>query len=254
MKKLTTALLPLALIVTSFGAHAATSDGKSYAVSAGWAHIMPQGTKQGVNSSSQVTNSSVYNNFNSAAGFELDNADTAEFKLDYLVNDNVTVGLILGVPPKVDIQGKGQLLGGALNLDSFSKVGDVKVYSPVLTGKYTFGNINNKFRPYVGAGFMYASFRDFKLNPEVSSRLSATAASSIRNVDIDDTVAPVAFIGADYNITSNWFATASVSYVHLSTHANLDVVNNASNVTVVQGSSKIEINPIVTYLGLGYRF
>ena len=253
MKKLTTALLPLALIVTSFGAHAATSDGKSYAVSAGWAHIMPQGTKQGVNSSSQVTNSSVYNNFNSAAGFELDNADTAEFKLDYLVNDNVTVGLILGVPPKVDIQGKGKLLGDRLDLESFSKVGDVKVYSPVLTGKYTFGDINNKFRPYVGAGFMYASFRDFKLNPEVNAKI-APLGGSIRSVNIDDTVAPVAFVGADYNITPNWFATASVSYVHLSTHANLDIVSNASNATLVQGSSKIEINPIVTYLGLGYRF
>ncbi|WP_288390530.1 OmpW family outer membrane protein [uncultured Acinetobacter sp.] len=251
MKKLTTALLPLALIVTSFGAHAATSDGKSYAVSAGWAHIMPQGTKQGVQSNSNLI--LIPSGFTSGAGFELDNADTAEFKLDYLVNDNVTVGLILGVPPKVDIQGKGKLLGDRLDLESFSKVGDVKVYSPVLTGKYTFGDINNKFRPYVGAGFMYASFRDFKLNPEVNTKI-ALLGGSIRSVDIDDTVAPVAFVGADYNITPNWFATASVSYVHLSTHANLDIVNNASNATLVQGSSKIEINPIVTYLGLGYRF
>lgn len=251
MKKLTTALLPLALIVTSFGAHAATSDGKSYAVSAGWAHIMPQGTKQGVQSNSNLI--LIPSGFTSGAGFELDNADTAEFKLDYLVNDNVTVGLILGVPPKVDIQGKGKLLGDRLDLESFSKVGDVKVYSPVLTGKYTFGDINNKFRPYVGAGFMYASFRDFKLNPEVNTKI-ALLGGSIRSVDIDDTVAPVAFVGADYNITPNWFATASVSYVHLSTHANLDIVSNASNATLVQGSSKIEINPIVTYLGLGYRF
>lgn len=251
MKKLTTALLPLALIVTSFGAHAATSDGKSYAVSAGWAHIMPQGTKQGVQSNSNFP--LIPSGFTSSAGFELDNADTAEFKLDYLVNDNVTVGLILGVPPKVDIQGKGKLVGDRLDLESFSKVGDVKVYSPVLTGKYTFGDINNKFRPYVGAGFMYASFRDFKLNPEVNAKI-APLGGSIRSVNIDDTVAPVAFVGADYNITPNWFATASVSYVHLSTHANLDVVNNASNATLVQGSSKIEINPIVTYLGLGYRF
>lgn len=251
MKKLTTALLPLALLVTSFGAQAATSDGNNFAVSAGWAHIMPQGTKQGVQTNSNTQ--ALPSGFTSDAGFELDNADTAEFKLDYLVNDNVTVGLILGVPPKVDIQGKGQLLGGALNLDSFSKVGDVKVYSPVLTGKYTFGNVNNKFRPYVGAGFMYASFRDFKLNPEVNTKI-APLGVSVSNVDIDDAVAPVAFIGADYNITPNWFATASVSYVHLSTHANLDVVTNVGNVTLAQGSSKIEINPIVTYLGLGYRF
>lgn len=48
MRKLTTALLPVALLATSFATHAATSDGKTIGVSAGWMHIMPQGEKQGV--------------------------------------------------------------------------------------------------------------------------------------------------------------------------------------------------------------
>ena len=253
MKKFTQALIPAALLAVSFAAHAETSDGKVLAVSAGWAHIMPQGTKQGVNSSSNISTSTLYNNFNSNAGFELENSDTAEFKFDYLVNDNVSLGLILGVPPTFDIKGKGQLLGGALNLDEFSKVGDVKVYSPVVTGKYTFGAVNNKLRPYVGAGFMYAHFSNFKLDSAVVSD-TASKGISIRNVKIDDAVAPVAFIGADYNITKNWFATASVSYVHLSTNAKLDVASNTTGATLVTGRSKIEINPIVTYLGVGYRF
>ena len=157
------------------------------------------------------------------------------------------------MPPTFDIKGKGQLLGGALNLDEFSKVGDVKVYSPVVTGKYTFGAVNNKLRPYVGAGFMYAHFSNFKLDSAVVSD-TASKGISIRNVKIDDAVAPVAFIGADYNITKNWFATASVSYVHLSTNAKLDVASNTTGATLVTGRSKIEINPIVTYLGVGYRF
>jgi len=258
MKKLTKALIPAALFAVSFATHAETSDGKVLAVSAGWAHIMPQGTKQGV-----------YNTppFFPApdAGFELKDSDTAEFKFDYLVNDNVSLGLILGVPPTFDIKGKGQLLGGALPIDKFSKVGDVKVYSPVITGKYTFGTVESKFRPYVGAGFMYAHFSNFKLDSSISSYLTSPTfitithntlkdGASIRNVKIDDAVAPVAFVGADYNITKNWFATASVSYVHLSTHAKLDVVNNTTGATLLTGRSKIEINPIVTYLGVGYRF
>lgn len=246
MKKFTQALIPAALLAVSFAAHAETSDGKVLAVSAGWAHIMPQGTKQGVYNTPNVFPAP-------EAGFELENSDTAEFKFDYLVNDNVSLGLILGVPPTFDIKGKGQLLGGALNLDEFSKVGDVKVYSPVVTGKYTFGAVNNKLRPYVGAGFMYAHFSNFKLDSAVVSD-TASKGISIRNVKIDDAVAPVAFIGADYNITKNWFATASVSYVHLSTNAKLDVASNTTGATLVTGRSKIEINPIVTYLGVGYRF
>ncbi|MFT4022119.1 MAG: OmpW family outer membrane protein [Acinetobacter sp.] len=253
MKQLTQVILPLAAMLIGFNAHAETSDGKTFAVSAGWAHIMPEGKKQGVQSSSTVSTAAAYNNFNSNAGFELEDTDTAEFKFDYFVNDNVSLGLVLGVPPQLDIKGKGSLLGGALNLDQFSKVGDVKVYSPVFTGKYTFGTVNSKFRPYVGAGFMYAHFADFSLDSAVTSNV-ASKGMSIKNVKIDDAVAPVAFIGADYNINSNWFATASVSYVHLSTHAKLDVYSNSLQSTVVTGETKIEINPIVTYVGLGYRF
>lgn len=250
MKKFTQALIPAALLAVSFAAHAETSDGKVLAVSAGWAHIMPQGTKQGVNSTGAV------NGFDSTVGFELENSDTAEFKFDYLVNDNVSLGLILGVPPTFDIKGKGVLLKNFGGLDLNKKVGDVKVYSPVVTGKYHFGTVDSKFRPYVGAGFMYAHFSDFKLDSAIANDATLkTINGSIHNVKIDDAVAPVAFIGADYNITKNWFATASVSYVHLSTHAKLQVSGTYGPIPVeVQGSSKIEINPIVTYLGVGYRF
>lgn len=249
MKKLTKALIPAALFAVSFATHAETSEGKVLAVSAGWTHIMPQGTKQGV----QTDSNFIPPTYDASAGFELENSDTAEFKFDYLVDDNVSVGLIVGVPPTFDIKGKGILLKsfGGLNLNR--KVGDVKVYSPVITGKYTFGTVESKFRPYVGAGFMYAHFSNFKLDSAIANDATLQRISgSIRNVKIDDAVAPVAFVGADYNITKNWFATASVSYVHLSTHAELDVYSGNTNVAV--GKSKIEINPIVTYLGVGYRF
>ncbi|MHA3083570.1 OmpW/AlkL family protein [Acinetobacter sp. ANC 5383] len=255
MKKLTKALIPAALFAVSFATHAETSEGKVLAVSAGWAHIMPQGTKQGVNSTGAV------NGFDSTAGFELENSDTAEFKFDYLVNDNVSLGLIVGVPPTFDIKGKGALLKTPLTPNGLNlnrKVGDVKVYSPVITGKYTFGAVNNKLRPYVGAGLMYAHFSNFKLDSAIANDPTLKAFNAnIHNVKIDDAVAPVAFIGADYNINKNWFATASVSYVHLSTHANLQVSGTNPITTQpieVHGSSKIEINPIVTYLGVGYRF
>lgn len=251
MKQISKVLIPAALLSLSFVTHAETSDGKVLAVSAGWAHIMPQGKKQGV-TSTYYTGAVVGA---PDAGFELEDTDTAEFKFDYLVNDNVSLGLILGVPPKLDIKGKGKLLGGALNLDSFNKAGTIKVYSPVITGKYTFGAVSNKFRPYVGAGLMYAHFSNFKLDSSLANAPALQLTnSSIRNVKIDDSIAPVAFLGADYNINPNWFVTASVSYVHLNTHASLDVVSNTSNTTLVNGKTKIEINPIVTYLGLGYRF
>ncbi|MBF7686889.1 OmpW/AlkL family protein [Acinetobacter rathckeae] len=252
MKKFVQNFVPAVALTTlcAMAAHAETTDGKTIAVSAGWAHIMPQGEKQGVN---EFYTQYQRNNFNAASGFDLEKTDTAEFKVDYLVNDNVSLGLVVGVPPKFDIKGEGKLLAGALNLDNFSKVGTIKAYSPVLIGKYHFGSVSNVFRPYAGAGVMYAHFSDFQLDGAVSNDVTKKG-MAITNVKVKDAVAPVAFIGADYNLTKDLFLTASVSYVHLNTRASLDINNKATGATVVKGSTRIQVDPIVTYLGFGYRF
>lgn len=255
MNKLALILFPI-VATASLVTHAATSDGKRFAVSVGWAHIMPQGNQQGVytDSNNKAVSST---GFTSNAGFEFENSNTAELKIDYLVNDHVSLGLILGMPPKSDIKGKGSLLNNQLNLDKFNKVGDIKIYSPVITGKYHFGKVENKLRPYVGVGMMYARFTDFNLDSAVANdSLLKVTNGSISNVKVDSTIAPVAFAGLDYSINKDWFVTASVSYVHLNTHASLDVNGKhplAGSYTV-QGSTKVEINPVVTYLGFGYRF
>ncbi|PZT85876.1 MAG: hypothetical protein DI627_11320 [Acinetobacter sp.] len=56
------------------------------------------------------------------------------------------------------------------------------------------------------------------------------------------------------NFNKDWFATASVTYAQLDTKATLDLYSNTLKETALKGSTKIEINPIVTYVGIGYRF
>ncbi|MBF7684865.1 OmpW family protein [Acinetobacter sp. B10A] len=251
MKKFVQTLVPVVALTTLCTmAHAETTDGKTIAVSAGWAHIMPQGKPQGVQSDSKIA---ALNNFNRQSGFDLERTNTAEFKIDYLVNDNVSLGVVFGVPPKFDIKGEGKLLAGNLNLDNFSKVGTIKGYNPVLVGKYHFDTVNHKLRPYMGVGIMYAHFSDFQLDGAVTSDVTKKG-MSITNVKVKDAVAPVAFMGLDYSLTKDFFLTASVSYVHLNTRASLDIKNLATQATVVHGSTRIEVDPIVTYLGFGYRF
>ena len=269
MRKLTTALLPVALLATSFATHAATSDGKTFSVSAGWLHIMPQGEKQGINGT--VTGKSIAS---PNGGFEIDDADTGAILFDYYVNDNVSLEFVGGVPPKMKIDGKGTILEsvGGLNLDQLGEVGEVDAYTPTLLAKYQFGSVNSKFRPFVGAGIMYAHFSNFKLEGGVNEKLTAALKAnnpvlgglagnlSISDVNIDDAVAPVATIGADYNFNKDWFATASVTYAHLQTNASLNINGDGAAVNalkmnpVVTGKTEIEINPIVTFVGLGYRF
>ena len=297
MRKLTTALLPVALLATSFATHAATSDGKTIGVSAGWMHIMPQGEKQGVAGSLNL--GSKISTSDPDAGFEIDDADTGAILFDYYVNDNVSLEFVGGYPPKMKIDGKGTILksislgnntlaGPSVNLGNIGEVGDVDAYTPALLAKYQFGTVNSKFRPFVGAGIMYAHFSNFKLNGSVNPALNASMTSylgtpsgqavsgylaltdpqvakaiaaaggnfglAVSKVDIDDAVAPIATIGADYNFNKDWFATASVTYAQLDTKATLDLYSNTLKETALKGSTKIEINPIVTYVGIGYRF
>lgn len=269
-------LLPISLFFALPFAHAATSDGKIGAVSAGWLHVMPQGDKQGVyghiTDKSPVLKNQPATSPN--AGFEVQDADTAGLMLDYFVNDNVSLEMVLGAPPEMELSGKGQItipaiLGTgtmtAANLEKFDKIATTDAYTPTLLAKYHFGNIQQKLRPYLGAGVMYAHFSDVKADPHVNAELNSNAILALLKpelgpIKVDDAFAPVVIAGLDYNINKDWFATASVSYAHLSTKASLDVIGNTQlgvnppRDIILQGQSEIEINPIVTYLGIGYRF
>lgn len=267
MKKLTLAILPLAAFGLSNVSHAATSDGKTFGVSAGWLHVMPQSKGQGVNGK---TGNSPYlgplaniQANNPDAGFEVQNADTAGLMLDYFVNDNVSLELTLGAPPEMELAGKGSIkVNGhtVVDLNKFDKAATTDAYTPTLSARYHFGSINNKIRPYVGAGLMYAHFSNVETDPAINDALKASPIGPFKpelgKVKVDDAFAPVAILGADFNINKNWYATASVSYAHLTTKAKLNVngTTPAGQTTLISGQSSIEIKPIVTYLGLGYRF
>jgi outer membrane protein len=272
MNKILTAILPLSVMCAMPITHAATSDGKTWAVSAGWLHVMPQGKKQGV--SGTITDKSpLFKNTPAEspnAGFEVQDADTAGLMLDYFVNDNVSLELVLGAPPEMELSGKGTIdlpvVGQAADLSKFDKIATTDAYTPTLLAKYHFGAINNRIRPYVGGGVMYAHFSDVTADPNLNAELNsnktlALLKPELGKIEVDDAFAPVAIAGVDLNINKDWFATASVSYAHLSTTAKLNVIGNTqifgSNIprdTILEGRSKIEINPIVTYLGIGYRF
>ena len=262
MKKLTLAILPLAALSLNTVSQAATTDGKTFGVSAGWLHVMPQSSAQGVSGKTgKVLGGADVSSPD--AGFDVQNADTAGLMLDYFVNDNVSLEMVLGAPPRMELEGVGAIKAGKLpltNLSQYSTAAKVDAYTPTISARYHFGAIDNKFRPYVGAGFMYAIFNNVKVDENLKNEIANNPTlnaigfkPSLGKVKVEDAVAPVVMIGADYSINKNWFATASVSYAHLSTTAKLDIKDPKVG-TLLAGKSDIQINPIVTYIGLGYRF
>lgn len=234
----------------------------------------------------------------SNAGLEVEDVDTAGLMLTYNVNENVSLQMVGGFPPKVDIKGKGKIyapfsasskpLGGLVgdlylknnllitDLDNYNTSASARAWTPGFQAQYYFGKPGvNKFRPFLGAGFMYAYFSDIKINAGIEKDLIAAghmiqniyddkAGASLEGkissgdmkvkVDANDAFAPMVTAGFTYDFKKNWFATASLSYAKLDNTATITVVNRNTGAQLIKAQTKIDIDPLISYVGVGYRF
>ncbi|MNY89781.1 outer membrane protein W [compost metagenome] len=236
----------------------------------------------------------------SAAGLEAEDVDTLGLMVNYYINDNVSIQLIGGIPPKVDIKGKGEILApfsgsakpsgiaGAIgeldllkdipitNLSEHGNAATARAWTPALEAQYQFGKSGvNKFRPYIGAGLMYAYFSDIKLDSGVEKDLIAAGhmvqnildnkagaaldnkiSSANPNVKVKATtaIAPVVSLGFTYDVSPSIYTVASVSYAKLNNKAKIYVNDANTGANLISATTKIDIDPIMTYLGVGFRF
>jgi outer membrane protein len=122
---------------------------------------------------------------------------------------------------------------------------------------------------------MYSRFSNIKLNDQINSDLIAaghmiqnvldnnagaaldgktSSANPYVRVKATDAIAPIVSLGATYDITPNWYAVGSVSYAKLNNRANIDVIDSKTGKQLIHASTKVDIDPLITYLGVGYRF
>jgi outer membrane protein W len=241
---------------------------------------------------------------NPGTGLEADDVMTLGIMTNYFFTDNVSLEVKAGIPPKVDIKGKGQIyapltatahpsidlpiIGGidlpAIDLEKSIFITDLeaqdtaataRAWTPAFEFQYHFGKTGvNKFRPYVGLGLMYAYFNELKINPTIEKDL-INAGHMIVNIkdgkagaaldqktssgnpkvklEASDAFAPVATAGFTYDFNDRWFAVGSVSYAHLTGEATI-TVNDTKYGELIRAKTDIEINPLLGYAGVGYRF
>nr|WP_227591520.1 OmpW family outer membrane protein [Acinetobacter sp. Marseille-Q1620] len=228
-------------------------------------------------------------------GLEAEDVDTLGIMMNYHFTDNISLEIKAGIPPKVDIKGKGQItapLSGKDNtplgsidlkkdipitdLASRSKAASATAWLPAAELHYQFGKTGvNKLRPYVGVGVMYAHFTHVKLDSGIKNDLVAAGhmiqnvldgkagaaldgktSSANPNVKVkaEDAWAPMATLGATYDITPNWFAVGSVTYAPMSGDAKITVNDSNTGKQLINAKTKIDIDPLITYVGVGYRF
>lgn len=228
-------------------------------------------------------------------GIEADDVDTLGIMANYHFTDNLSLEIKAGIPPKVDIQGKGNIyapLSGSANtplgsidlkqdihitdLTQGGKAATARAWLPAVELHYQFGKSGvNKFRPYVGAGVMYAYFNDLKMNSGIESDLikagnkiqnihdgqagaaldgKTSSADPIVKLEATDTFAPIVTLGATYDFNPNWFAVGSVSYSKMNNEAKIYVTDKNTGKELIRANTKIDIDPLITYVGVGYRF
>lgn len=158
---------------------------------------------------------------------EVDDAWTIDLDISYFFTPNIALELTLAYAEH-DVKAKGTILG---DID----LGSLDLLPPTLTLQYHFLP-QNKFRPYVGAGFSYVLIPDEDPGSAVS-------------VDYDNGNIGFALqVGFDYYLTKNWCLNLDLKKVWVDVDANVQVLPGAYVTT------NVDVDPWLFGIGIGYRF
>ncbi len=152
----------------------------------------------------------------------------------YMITDNISTELVLGLPYRHDMVGKGTING-------VGKIGDVQQLPPTLFLQYRLLEPTARFRPYVGLGVTYAYFRD----AHASSTLVALLGPTNINIDAKFGISPQ--IGATYAINDRWFVDSALVKTYLKTTATLDSSG-------IRRTIDTKLDPVSFSISVGYKF
>ncbi|MEG0921258.1 MAG: OmpW family outer membrane protein [Comamonas sp.] len=183
------------------------------------------------------------------SGASLNSTTTLGLNAHYFLTDNWAIEGVLGVPPRLRLDGAG-------TLKPVGELGTAKLYAPSLLGKYFFGNADDKFRVSLGLGVTYSQFRNVRLTSGLQEtlghKLNIPPGASKTTAKIDSQWAPVFNVGANYAIDKNWGLTFSVSYIPMKTDAKLTTTVNGNKVAL--SKTRLTLDPIVPFLYVTYKF
>ncbi len=165
-------------------------------------------------------------NTNLGLGLDVESDTQLGLTFTYMMNTNVGVEVLAATPFKHEV--KSSTLGGAT-------VAETKQLPPTVNAIYYF-NSKSAFKPYVGAGVNYTKFFSTK----------GVGALDGTDVELKDSWGLSAQIGADYALSEQLHVNASVRYIDIQTELSVAEAN-------ISGA-KIDINPYVYSVMIGYKF
>ena len=147
--------------------------------------------------------------------------------------------VILNDPNSATLNTYGADLNGA-------NLANVKHLPPTLSALYYF-DTGTEFKPYVGVGINYTIFFDEKFT-------STPDSVGFNDLDLDGSFGYALQVGADYELDKNWSINASVRYIDISSDASFDLADPTDSGLSGKGSAKVDIDPMVYSIMIGYKF
>ncbi|EKS9800268.1 MULTISPECIES: OmpW/AlkL family protein [Burkholderia] len=277
MKKTLLCAAASAAAVAPLAAHAQSAG--SNVVTLGWFHIMPQqsSTPMTTNVAPTPINTPLRlpPSFTSpGTGLHTSGADTVGLTVSHFLTDHIAVTSVAGVPPVFKVSGQGTIKppgpAGALGTQNIGLasvnpiVKSVRQWSPAAILQYYFGAANAKFRPFLGLGVSYNWFSDLQLNTnfikQTQDNLGAVLAAGAGKPGTTSVEAkassswqPVFNAGLQYNMTEHFGLIASVTYIPLKTTSTV-TIKAADGTVLSESKSDLKADPIISYVGMTYKF
>jgi len=154
-----------------------------------------------------------------------DNA-TLTLDLGYDISDNFAAMLMVGVPPRPLINGRGTVA-------TLGQLGEVRYGPVILTGRYSLPKWG-AFRPYAGTGVAYAII--LKNHDAAVSRL-----------DVHNHFGFVLQAGAEWRVAGNWEVFADFKQLWLAVNAKGLLAGD------VPVKAHVTLNPSLVSLGMKFR-
>jgi len=175
----------------------------------------------------------------------ISNADTLGIAFTHFFTDNFALTADLGIPPKFKLYGGG-------TLSPLGQLGEAKQWSPALIAKWYFGDKNSKLRPFVGLGATRVWYTSVNLSSSLQRQVTGGLPGGTATADLSSSWAPVANVGLTYNFTDKWSLGFSVAYIPLKTDA--DITGRIGNTVISRNTTTLTLDPLVTFLSVGYKF
>lgn len=249
MKKTSGSVVFKALSVIALAAFASSAMAQKAGdnvISVGWMYLNPFDSSDPMKITAHPNQSLIGPRANTGAS--VSNANTLGIAYTRFITDNFSVTVDAGIPPKFKLNAQGDIAKAGVG-----EIGSASQLSPAILAKWHFLGSEAKIRPFVGIGATYVWYDNVKTTDQFQGYMSQLTGGAGAKTDIklSSSFAPVFNAGVSYAIDSKWSVNFSASYIPLKTKAELTTVRGP---VTVRSETELKLNPLVTFLSVGYKF